>query len=191
MTLLLRVGHALGPFHPAPGEPARHHLVRVGWSTPALVGEVERRTWEQAVGAPDPTVDPTVLDGLVARGLVARVADDRGSRIAFARGHRVQPLGSGTLSTEDGGRVLGTWARPVAAVDAEAFDIWTWAHLFPTLEAAAAGLAGASAIADTGTAEPPTGDAVLDRLLVRLPELLAADLLYLDVPRDAADEARP
>ncbi|SDP52402.1 hypothetical protein SAMN05660199_04128 [Klenkia soli] len=190
MTLLLRVGHALGPFHPAPGEFARHHVVRVGWETPKLVGEVERSAWERALGRPDPGTDPAVLDALVARGLVARVADSREARLAFARTHRVQPLGAGTLPTDDGGRVLGTWSRPGADADPEAFDIWAWAHLFPTLEAAAAGLAGASSIA-AGGPQPPTGDAVLDRLLERLPELMAAELLYLDLPRDAVDEPRP
>ncbi|SSC23032.1 Hypothetical protein KLENKIAIHU_1630, partial [Klenkia terrae] len=191
VTLLLRVGHALGPFHPAPGESARHHVVRIGWETPKLVGEAERTAWEHALGHPDPGTDPAVVDALVARGLVARVDDTREARIAFARAHRVQPLGMGTLATEDGGRVLGTWSRPSATTDPEAFDIWAWAHLFPTLEAAAAGLAGASSVADTGGPQPPTGDAVLDRLLDRLPELLAAELVYLDVPRDAVAEPRP
>lgn len=190
MTLLLRVGHDLGPFHPAPGVGPRHHVLRVGWTTPKLDG-AERTAWVRALGPPDPDTDPAVLDDLVARGLVARVADTAAARADFARGHRVQPLGSGTLATEDGGRVLGTWARPAATVDPEAFDIWAWAHLFPTLEAAAAGLAGASAVADTGSGEPPTSAAVLDRLVERLPELLAAELLYLDVPRDADDEPRP
>ncbi|SDF98183.1 hypothetical protein [Klenkia brasiliensis] len=179
MTLLLRVGHALGPFHPAPGAFARHHVVRVGWATPKLHGEVERSTWELAVGEPGDARNPAVVDALVGRGLLVRVEDTPEARGAFARAHRVQPLGLGTLGGEDGGRVVGTWVAPVATLDPEAFDIWAWAHLFPDLAAAAAGLAGASAVAG----DDP--DAVLERLVARLPELLAAGVLYLDVPRDA------
>ncbi|MCO7221993.1 hypothetical protein [Klenkia sp. PcliD-1-E] len=179
MTLLLRVGHALGPFHPAPGAPARHHVVRVGWGTPKLQGEVERTTWELALGAPGDALDPQVVDALVGRGLLVRVEDTPGARRTFARAHRVQPLGLGTLAGEDGARVVGTWVSPTATLDPEAFDIWAWAHLFPDLAAAAAGLAGASAVPGDDA------DAVLERLVTRLPELLAAGVLYLDVPRDA------
>ncbi|SCX45776.1 hypothetical protein SAMN03159343_1666 [Klenkia marina] len=178
MTLLLRVGHAMGPFYPSIGAFARHHVVRVGWDTPKLVGEVERVTWELAVGHPTADLDPALVDDLVARGLLVRVEETPEGRLAFARAHRVQPLGVGTLPTDDGGRVVGTWMSPVAELDPEAFDIWAWAHLFPDLDAAATGLTGASAIPGDDPA------AVLDRLVHRLPELLAAEVLYLDVPRD-------
>lgn len=178
MTLLLRVGQALGPFHPAVGAFARHHVVRVGWENPNLVGEVERATWELAVGHPTEDLDQAVVDDLVRRRLVVRVEETPEGRRAFARTHRVQPYGVGTLATDDGGRVVGTWSSPVTALDPEAFDIWAWAHLFPDLEAAATGLAGATALA----ADEP--EAALDRLVRRLPELLAAEVLYLDVRRD-------
>jgi len=182
VTLLLRVGHALGPFHPAVGAFARHHVVRVGWENPNLTGEVERATWELALGHPTEDLDPALVDDLVRRRLVARVEETPEGRRAFARAHRVQPFGVGTVPTDDGGRVVGTWTRPAAALDPEAFDIWAWAHLFPDLAAAAAGLAGASAVAG----DDP--DAVLDRLVARLPELLAAEVLYLDVPRDGTPD---
>ena len=192
MTLLLRVGHALGPFNPSVGAIARHHVVRVGWDTPKLHGEVERTTWEMALGHPTAELDPAVVDDLVARGLLVRVEETPEGRWAFARAHRVQPYGVGTLITEDGGRMVGTWSSPVATLDPEAFDIWAWAHLFPDLAAAAEGLAGASAIAvedPDDDAPAPSAETVLDRLVHRLPELLAAEVLYLDVPRDGVRAA--
>lgn len=201
MTRLLAVGHSLGPVHLAPGAPADHHAVRVGWQTHRLTDPDQVLAWRCGHGAPDAppasrddvlcaaaaagVTDPEgVLRALVAAGLVADVTDDDAGD--FARAHRVQPLlaglGNSADDTLDSIGLVGL--PPTARVRPRVFEVWRWAHLWPDLWSAAEGLAAASA-GDGGDGGPsrPTAQDELPGLLDAVQVLLAAGAVYLDVAR--------
>jgi hypothetical protein len=211
--LVFPLGHPMGPFHPSPGAPPSYWVVRLGWDSPLLHDRATADVWALAHGLPDrvhgtpwtrsvcrsialeagvPDLDRR-LDGLVARGLVAEVAPGTPAAEQFARTHRVQSLllGLGAQPDAPGVDGIGLLGRPpLARVRPDTYEAWQWAHLWPTLFDAAAGLADMAAQAPGATAEETDPAAVLHRLLSQLHTLLSGNAVYLDRSLAVADAAR-
>jgi hypothetical protein len=192
-TLVLPVGHYLGPVHPAPGAPPAHHLVRVGWDSHRLAPGAAVDTWALAHGTGAPGDTPWTrnsllaaaaaagipdaageLDRLVAAGLTVLV--DPAAAAGFAAAHRLCPLlvGLGT-PPEDTFEVLGIPGLPPSArVRPRTAEVWRWVGLWPDLASASAALDRAAAAAGTA----PGG---LSTLLEDVQVLVSASAAYLDV----------
>ena len=188
--MLLPVGQALGPFHPARGAAARHHVVRVGWDTPKLTGDREVQTWQAAHRVERSALDPDVVAGLLARGLLVEVTRTPTGLEEFARRHRVQVQLLGQADVDDRHPVGLLGSAPVALLDDETFEFWAWGHLFADLWAAAQGLAsvteqtGTRPLGAPGLPDPASGPGdLLDRIVADLPRLIDRGVLYLDVRR--------
>ena len=211
--LVFPLGHPMGPFHASRGAAPSYWVVRLGWDSPLLHDRATADVWALAHGLPDrvhgtpwtraairsaareaglPDLDER-LDGLVARGLVAEVAPGTPAAEQFARTHRVQSLllGLGAQPGSPGVDGIGLLGRPpLARVRPDTYEFWQWAHLWPTLFDAAAGLAEMAAQAPGSTPEETDPAAVLDRLLRQLHTLLSGNAVYLDRSLAVADAAR-
>ncbi|MFQ1002000.1 hypothetical protein [Modestobacter sp. SSW1-42] len=211
--LVLPLGHPMGPFHQHRGAPPSYWVVRLGWDSPLLQDRATADVWALAHGLPDrvhgtPWTRSAVraaaleagiadlderLDGLVARGLVAEVAPGTPAAEQFARTHRVQSLllGLGAQPDAPGVDGIGLLGRPpLARVRPDTYEFWQWAHLWPTLFEAAAGLAEMAAQAPGAAAEDTDPAAVLDRAFRQLHTLLSGNAVYLDRSLAVADAAR-
>jgi hypothetical protein len=210
--LVFPLGHPMGPFHQHRGQPPSYWVVRLGWDSPLLPDRTTADVWALAHGMPDrvhgtawtrkairaaadeagvPDCD-TVLDTLIERGLVAEFAPGTEAAAEFAATHRVQSLllGLGELPDRPGVDGIGLLGMPaLARVRADTYEFWQWAHLWPTLTDAAAGLAE---MATQGPHEPAQADpaVVLDRLFRELHTLLSGHAVYLDRSLAVADAAR-
>jgi hypothetical protein len=211
--LVLPLGHAMGPFHQRRGAPPAYWLVRLGWDSPLLPDRATADVWALAHGDPDQVPrtpwtrqqlcrtareagveEPeSVLDGLVARGLVAEVVPGTPEAAEFAATHRVQSLllGLGELPDQRGLDGIGLLGMPpLARVPLGTYEFWQWGHLWPTLSEAAAGLAEMAAQAPEHAPEEADPVQVLDRVLRELHELLAVRAVYLDRSLAIADAQR-
>jgi hypothetical protein len=212
-ALVFPLGHPMGPFHQHRGAPPSYWVVRLGWDSPLLPDRATADVWALAHGMPDrvhatPWTRAAVraaaleaeisdlddrLDTLIARGLVAEVAPGTPEAEEFARTHRVQSLllGLGALPDSPGVDGIGLLGRPpLARVRPDTYEFWQWAHLWPTLSDAAAGLAEMAAQAPGATREETDPAAVLERLFRQLHTLLSGNAVYLDRSLDVADAAR-
>ena len=200
--LLFPLGQYLGAVHPGQGLPVRHHQVRIGSDVHPLDDGSELDVWALAHGHPAVVgLRPAtrgllealaaevglrsaerVVDQLLDRGLLVQVEPGSAAAETFARGHRWYSLltGLGESSPSRAGiGLLG--APPVRDLPAAVFEYWTWAHLFPDLHSAAAGLAEMAAGTPGEPAVATDADEVLQDLLGSLHELLCVNGGFLDV----------
>lgn len=198
------IGHYMGPFHPSRNAPARHHIVRVGWETPKLPDEAHVDIWALAHGLPArvDTVRWTraaiieaaqdagmadaeaTLDSLADLGLIAEVTPGTEQARTFATSYRLQSLmiGLGNSPQDpvlDGIGFAGL--PPVVKVRPRVFEIWQWAHLWPTVWAACEGLAWVAGEAAESSPEAADPEKVLDVVLDAIRTLISRNAAYLDV----------
>ena len=211
--LVLPLGHPMGPFHSHRDTPPSYWVVRLGWDSPLLPDRDTAEVWQLAHGLPDQVhatpwtrtalrgaaraagvADPdAVLDQLIGRGLVAELVPGTAAAAEFAATHRVQSLllGLGELPDGRGGDGIGLLGSPpLARVGALTYEFWQWAHLWPTLAEAAAGLAEMAAAAPGHSPADADPAAVLDRTFRELHTLLCGHAVYLDRSLAVADAAR-
>jgi len=210
--LVFPVGHYMGPFHPKVDAPAKHYIVRVGWDTPKLPDEAHLNIWALAHGLPDRT-DTTrwtrhaiieaaaeadmadaagILDTLVGLGLIAEVTPGTPQAREFAEAHRVQALMIGIGNTPDDPILDGigfAGIPPVVKVRPRVFEIWQWAHLWPSLWAACEGLAWVAGEAEDADPDDVDPDAVLDSVLEAMRTLISRNAVYLDVATTPRSES--
>ena len=211
--LVFPLGHHMGPFHQHRGAPPSYWIVRLGWDSPLLHDQASADVWALAHGLSDSVgLQPwtrsqvrgaateagiadsdAVLDGLIARGLVAEFSPGTPAAAEFARTHRVQSLllGLGELPDEKGVDGIGLFGLPpLARVLLGTYEFWQWGHLWPTLAEAAEGLAEMAAQSPQHAPDEADPGQVLDRVLRELHELLAVGAVYLDLSYAAADAQR-
>jgi len=212
-SLVYPVGHSMGPFHQHRGTPPAYWVVRLGWDSPLLPDETTAQVWALAHGdrdraggtpwtrqelcraaAESGVEDPaSVLDALLDRGLVVEVAPGSVEAAEFADTHRVQSLllGLGEQPDQPGVDGIGLLGMPaLARVSLGTYEFWQWGHLWPTLTAAAAGLAEMAAEFPGHAPEEADPGQVLDRILRDLHQLLSVGAVYLDRSLAVADAQR-
>lgn len=197
------VGHYMGPFHPSRNGPAKHHIVRVGWDTPKLTDEAHVDIWALAHGLlgredvrwtrkaiiaaaeeAEMADAAAILDDLAGLGLIAEVLPGTDQAHMFADSYRMQSLliGLGNSPADPAFDAIGlVGLEPVAKVRPRVFEIWQWAHLWPTLWAACEGLAYLAKKAGS-TPEASDPEQVLDLMIEALRTLISRNAAYLDVP---------
>lgn len=207
------VGHYMGPFHPSRHAPAKHHIVRVGWETPKLPDEEHVDIWAMAHGLPDrvDTVRWTrqaiidaaeeigmsgaaaILDSLADLGLIAEVSLGTAQAREFAGSYRLQSLLIGLGNSPDDHILDGIGLAglpPVVKVRPRVYEIWQWAHLWPSLWAACEGLAWVSADVEGGQPDHSDPEKVLDVMLEAVRTLISRNVAYLDVAPDPPEHNR-
>jgi hypothetical protein len=112
----------------------------------------------------------------------------------FASSHRIVPLttGAGNVQAAPWSFRVPTVVETEVILTGGAFQLWSYSHLTPNLLAGAEHLAAegakahAEATAPGGVAEgadlpePPSATALIDELLLALPQLLAGRAVYVD-----------
>lgn len=207
-TLIFPVGHYMGPFHPGPGEPVKHHTVRVGWQTPKLHDDDEYGVWAIAHGVVrrlDTTpwtravVEDTVrnagvdepariVDALLERGLLAEVTPGTPQAVEFANAYRVQSLMVGLGNTPDEPLLTGIGLPglpPAVRVEPFSAELWEWGHIFPNLWGVCTMFTEVNAEMEQPDADTDP-ESVLTRLLNSLHLLIAPNAMYLDAAREPA-----
>lgn len=203
-AVLFPIGHYLGPFHPGRDEPARHHVVRVGWDTPKLPDEAHVDIWALTHGLParidtvpwtrDAVLEAaadagmtdadTILETLLQLGLVAEVGADAEGARAFAARYRLQSLLVGLGNSPDDPALDGIGLiglPPLVRVRPRVFEVWQWAHLWPSLWSAAEGMAQVAREVEGEGSEYADPDRMLGFLLVATRKLVAHNAAYLDI----------
>jgi hypothetical protein len=211
--LVFPLGHEMGPFHQHRDAPPAYWVVRLGWDSPLLHDQSTADVWALAHGLPDQVHSipwtrsairrvareagigdsDAALDHLLERGLAVELTPGSPAAVEFAGTHRVQSLllGLGQLPDRPGVDGIGLLGMPaLAQVSARTYEFWQWAHLWPTLADAAAGLAEMAAQAPGHDPSETDPAAVLDRLLRELHTLLSGHAVYLDRSLAVADAAR-
>jgi len=214
--LVFPVGHYMGPFHPSRNGPPKHHIVRVGWETPKLPDESYVDIWALAHGladrvegvrwtrqaillaAEDAEVSDaeTILDSLADLGLIAEVSPGTEQAREFAESYRLQSLLIGLGNSPDDPVLDGiglVGIPPIVKVRPRIFEIWQWAHLWPSLWAACEGLAFVAAQGNASNPETTDPEKVLDLVLEAMRTLISRHAAYLDVavtPSDDGSSAR-
>jgi len=194
----------MGPFHPTLGGPPKHHIVRVGWNTPKLQDEAHFDIWALAHGLPaEMSTEPwtrqalidaaddaekpgaaTILDNLVELGLVVEVARGSDRAREFANSYCVRSLLMGLGNTRedparDGIGIAGL--PPILKVRPRVFEIWQWAHLWPTIWSACEGIALVTNPVEGSGAEHASPESVLDFMLDAFRDLISHGAIYLDL----------
>lgn len=210
-ALVFPVGHYMGPFHPSEGAPVKHHIIRVGWDTPKLPDESHLDIWALAHGLPSrlDTVPWTrqaivdaaddagmpdaaaILDSLAGWGVITEVTPGTAQAREFAESHRLQSLLIGLGNSPDDPVLDGIGLAGIPAmvkVRPRVFEIWQWAHLWPSVWAACEGLASVAGQAEGARPEDGDPDVFLDFMLESIRMLVSHSAAYLDVtpsPRTA------
>lgn len=202
--LVFPVGHYMGPFFPSRDGPAKHHIVRVGWETPKLPDEEHLDIWALAHGLPArlDTVRWTrkaiietaqdaempdaagILDNLVGLGLIAEVTPGTGQAREFADSYRFQSLLIGLGNSPDDPALDGIGLfgiEPMVKVGPRVFEIWQWAHLWPTIWAACEGLAYVAGQVEGSNPDAAGPEQVLDLMFDAMRTLISRNAIYLDV----------
>ncbi|MGI8628324.1 MAG: hypothetical protein ACR2J5_17415 [Geodermatophilaceae bacterium] len=211
--LVFPVGHYMGPFHPSRNGPAKHHIVRVGWETPKIPDEDHLDVWALAHGLPgrvdsvrwtrraiieaaDEAEMPdaaAVLDNLTDLGLVVEVTPGTEQAREFADSYRLQSLLIGLGNSPDDPVLDGIGlpgVAPMLKVRPRVFEIWQWAHLWPTIWAACEGLAYVAGRTEGATPEAADPDKVLDLMFEAIRTLVLGNAVYLDVAVNPSVESR-
>ncbi|MDQ3716100.1 MAG: hypothetical protein M3381_08810 [Actinomycetota bacterium] len=214
--LVFPVGHYMGPFHPSRNGPAKHHIVRVGWETPKLPDEEHVDIWALAHGLPNriDTVRWTrqaiidaandaempdaagILDSLAGLGLIAEVTPGTEQAREFADSYRLQSLLIGLGNSPDDPVLDGiglVGIEPIVKVRPRVFEIWQWAHLWPTVWAACEGLAYVAGQVEGSNPDSADPEKVLDLMFDAMRTLISRNAAYLDVtisPPAASQSAR-
>jgi hypothetical protein len=194
----------MGPFHPTRGGPAKHHIVRVGWETPKLPDEAHVDIWALAHGmlaqgnairwtrraiieAADKADMPdaaAILDNLAKLGLIVEVTPGTEQAREFASSYRLQSLLIGLGNSPDDPMLdaIGlAGVTPMVKVRPRVYEIWQWAHLWPTLWAACEGLASAAEETEEGSTDAADPEQVLDLMFEAMRTLISSNAAYLDV----------
>ncbi len=202
--LVFPVGHYMGPFHPNQGAPAQHHIVRVGWDTPKLPDAAHFDVWALAHGLPSrahtmrwtrqaiiDTADEVeipgtadILDSLADLGLIVEVAPGSAQAREFAAQYRLRPLLIGLGNTPEDPILDGIGLGgipPLVKVRPRVFEIWQWAHLWPSIWAACEGLAWVAGQAGNARPEDADPEALLDFMFEAFRTLISHNAVYLDV----------
>lgn len=205
-ALVFPLGHYLGPFYASAGQPAQHHVVRVGWDTPKLPDEEHVDIWSLTHGLParigerawtrqavvDAATDAgmpaaqEILSNLAELGVIAEVEPGTPGAVEFAQHFRVQSLLVGLGNTPEPGSLdsIGLIGLPpVVQVQPEVFEFWQLAQLWPNLWDACnsfAQVARDQGLTDARRTDPT---AVLDFFLVAIRILIARNAIFLDVAR--------
>jgi len=211
--LVFPVGHYMGPFHPSRNGPAKHHIVRVGWDTPKLPDEAHVDIWALAHGLPTredvrwtrraiiqaaeeagmPDA-PAILDNLAGLGLIAEVSPKTQQAHEFANSYRLQSLLIGLGNSPDDPLLDGIGLMglaPMVKVRPRVFEIWQWAHLWPTVWAACEGLAYVAGQAEGSSPDAADPEKVLDLVLEAMRTLISANAAYLDVATASGGSRSP
>lgn len=199
----------MGPFHPKQGAPVKHHVVRVGWDTPKLPDAAHFDIWALAHGLPsrlgtvrwtrraiietaaeaDMSGAADILDSLADRGLIVEVTPGSEQARDFAASYRLRSLliGLGNTAEDpvlDGIGLAGI--APLVKVRPRVFEIWQWAHLWPSVWDACEGLAWVASQAEEPRPEGAEPEALLDFMLEAFGTLISHNAIYLDVVTTAA-----
>jgi len=211
--LVFPVGHYMGPFHPTRGAPPKHHIVRVGWDTPKLPDQAHVEIWALAHGLPAQadTVRWTrraivetaqdagmpdaaaILDRLAELGLIAEVGPRTEQTREFAGSYRLQSLliGLGNTPGDPALEGIGVAGLPPAVnVDPRVFEIWQWAHLWPSVWAACEGLAWVAGQAQGARPDDADPEKLLEVMIGAIRTLIARNAVYLDVAPTPSGESR-
>jgi hypothetical protein len=211
--LVFPLGHGMGPFHQHRDAPPSYWVIRLGWDSPLLHEQDAADVWTLAHGTADRVHSTpwtrsvirdvarqsgiadsdSVLDGLLERGLAVELTPGSAAAVEFAGTHRVQSLllGLGALPDRPEVEGIGLLGMPaLAQVGPRGYEFWQWAHLWPTLSDAAAGLAELAAQDPGHTPDDVDPAAVLDRVFRELHTLLCGNAVYLDRSLAVADAER-
>jgi hypothetical protein len=193
--LVFPVGHYAGQ------RPGDRHLVRLGWSPERLTTD-EFGVWVLAhgssrAGKSDWTVDDVLaladgaevdgpgdaVESLLERGLLAAVPTEPAAApatLAFLREHRMASLltGLGDTAENPGTYAVGVpGTAALAWLDRDAYELWQWGQLPPTLWHTCEARAKVS----TRLGEPLDASHTVGGVLADLRLLLAHSCAYLDV----------
>lgn len=200
--LIFPVGHYMGPFHPARGVPANHHVARVGWKSAKLPDQAHVDVWLLAHGVADQVEAPwtreaiaeaahgyhrtkvhDIIDSLLSLGLLTVVRSGTDQAVEFAYHYRIRPLLVGLGNEPENPARTGIGLpglAPLLEVDASDFEIWQWAHLWPNIWSACEGLAQAGREAGGGSSSNLHPASVLASMIRSMRTLLAKNAIYLD-----------
>jgi hypothetical protein len=202
--LVFPIGMLMGTF-PDDAEPTgHHHEIRCGGRIHEL-SDRELAAWAFAHGPPDADPDgggttwtrtgleqhlagvgvdaaKSIVDGLLARGLLVEVAPDGDAAVAFARSHSVAPTmyGLGNSAEEPWLYSIGLLGQELIQVSRPVFELWAWGHVNGDLWRACTSFAELERAA--GATEPEVSDPtrVLAGFLSALHGLLSVQVGYLD-----------
>lgn len=197
--LVFPVGHYAGE------RPGGQHLVRLGWSPERLTTD-EFGVWVLAhgssrAGKSDWTVDDVrtlaegaevggpadAVESLLKRGLLVAVPAEPAAApatLAFLRSHRMGSLLTGLGDTAENAGTYGVGVPGTAALawlDRDAYELWQWGQLPPSLWHTCAARANVS----TQLGEPLEATQAVGGVLADLRLLLAHSCAYLDVAAPA------
>lgn len=199
-ALVFPVGHYLGPYHTAGGDPALAHRLRVGGRVRPLESAELLHAWVLAHGvAGQLTEEPwtyrsaleyaglfgsaasaAAFDQLRARRLVVEVVPGTVEAVAFATAHRLRPLQLplGRDPDQPGLALVGCPGQPAVALPPSTYDMWLSVQRTPSLWTACRSIAQ----------DRPDGaaEAVLDEVLGHLHGLLSIGAGYLDTVLEGA-----
>lgn len=191
---VIPVGHTGGAqVRPAAESPSLR-LVRVG-RIPEQLTDEEFATWLVAHGSPEPESGPWTrsdliaagpafglpdiehhTSDLVARGMLAEISD----AATFAHRYRLRPLFLGLSNSPDDPEhfTIGIpGLEPLAVVTTEAFELWQWGWVSPSLWAHCEVLA---TITEQDADQPSPPEAYLESVLTSLHTLVANQVAYVD-----------
>lgn len=208
-ALIFPIGHYLGAFHPDRDAPAQHYVVRVGWDTPKLPDAPHRDVWllthdltaaEASAGTRDAIARSasdagianahSIIDTLLGLGVLALVRPGTEQAAEFAHSYRLQSLLVGLGNVPDGPDVRGIGLPglpPLLEVPPSDFEIWQWAHLWPSIWSACEGLAAAASEDGATTRATARSSDVLEPMLGAIRTLIAANAIYLDTAAEHSD----
>jgi hypothetical protein len=137
-----------------------------------------------------------ILDTLADLGLIAEVRPGTEQAREFAGSYRLQSLMIGLGNSPEDPVLDGIGLAgipPVVKVRPRVFEIWQWAHLWPSLWAACEGLAWvagqAAQVEEADRPKEADPEALLDFVLEATRTLMWRNAVYLDVattPRSAS-----
>ncbi|MBA3278465.1 MAG: hypothetical protein H0U22_07065 [Geodermatophilaceae bacterium] len=156
----------------------------VRWTRQAIIDAAD------LVGMPDAAA---ILDSLADLGLIAEVIPGTAQAREFAGFYRLQSLliGLGNSPEDpvlDGIGLAGM--PPVVKVRPRVFEIWEWAHLWPSVWSACEGLAWVAGEADGTHSDQADPVKVLDVMFEAMRTLISRNAAYLDVAPNSPGESR-
>jgi hypothetical protein len=170
--LVLPVGQLMGA--PADSAPTQ---IRVGGTLHQL-SPVDFQAWMAALTGSSVHRQQS----LVEQGLLAVVPTEGPGAYEFARSHRIVPTVMGLGNSPDDPQLysIGLFGEELAQVGRAVFELWAWSCIEPNLWIACTTFA--SLERDAGETEAATTDParVLCGLMAALPDLLHAQVSFLD-----------
>jgi len=151
-----------------------------------------RRAIIEAADDADMPDAASILDRLAGLGLIVEVTPGTEQAREFAESYRLQSLliGLGNSPEDpvlDGIGLVGI--LPVVKVRPRVFEIWQWAHLWPTVWAACEGLAYVASQGENSNPETTDPEQVLDLVFDAMRTLISHNAAYLDLTKTPAGGA--